>query len=186
MKEYVKMLKNTFNYKGRARRREYWVPSFINSAISCFIFGIMFLAATIAGDCLWYNEGGAIGYQTAGSVAATIAYIPFALFSVYSFIVGLSLGVRRFHDAGFAAWAYVLCLVGYCCCGIGAIVQLVFTLLNSKEDNQWGANPKVANPDEYTGATSIVVSIVLAVVAMVILMVCMFVNMSLDPSVLYI
>ena len=185
MKEYGKMVKNAFNYKGRARRREYWVPNLINSGIACFMAGLIFLFATIAGDCLWYNMNGSFGYSTAGSMATTIAYIPSALFSIFTFVVGLSLGVRRFHDAGFKAWVYALCYVGICCCGLGAIAMLVIACFNSKEDNQWGPNPKAANPDEYKGAGSIILGIVLCVVGMIFQTVCMVSNMMLDPTIFF-
>lgn len=186
MREYGKMVKNAFNYSGRARRREYWVPSLINSAIACFFAGLMFLVATLAGDCLWYSMNGSFGYTTTGSAAATMAYIPSALFSIFTFIVGLSLGVRRFHDAGFKAWVYALCYVGICCCGLGGIGILVIGgIFDSKPDNEWGPNPKLANPNEYTGAGSIILGVVLYIIGIIFEIACMVSNMFLDPTLFY-
>ncbi len=185
MKEYGKMFKNAFNYTGRARRREYWVPQLLNSSISCFGFGIVFLLATLAGDCLWYRTGDSIGYSTSSSTIATIAVIPYMLISVVLTIVGISLAIRRLHDAGFAAWVYPVCLLGCCCCGIGAIALFVLACFDSKPDNQWGANPKLANPDEYTGKGSIVLAVVLYIVAIIFQMICMVSNIFVDPYFFY-
>lgn len=185
MKEYVKMFKNAFDYKGRTRRREYWVPQLLNSSISCFGFGIVFLLATIAGDCLWYRTGDSFGYSTSGSAIATIAFIPYILISVFITIVSISLAVRRLHDAGFAAWVYPVCLIGCCCCGIGAIALFVLSCFDSKPDNQWGPNPKYANPNEYTGVGSIVLAVVLYIIAIIFQVVCMVSNMFIDPMLFY-
>lgn len=153
MREYTKMVKNTFNYSGRARRREYWIPAFINSGIQLLLFGIVFLGATIAGDGLFYTTGTSAGFSTSGSVVATILYVPYALFSLFSFITMLSLNVRRMHDIGKPGWIYAICLLGCCCCGIGAIANIVLCCFDSMEDNEWGENPKNAN--EYEGSKSI-------------------------------
>lgn len=153
MREYAEMVKNTFNYSGRARRREYWVPTFINSAIQLVLFGIMLLGATLAGDNLFAATETSVGFSTEGSVVATILLIPYMLFSTFSFVTMLSLTIRRYHDAGFAGWVYAICLLGCCLCGIGAIANIVLCCLNSKEDNQWGENPK--NNDKYENSHSI-------------------------------
>lgn len=154
MKEYLKMLKNTFNYSGRARRREYWVPVAINAGIQVFLYGLMFLGATLAGDCLFYKETSSVGFTTTGSTVATILCIPYILFGIYAFITQLSLTVRRFHDVGRPGWLVAICMVGGCCCGIGTIVQFVFCCFDSKEDNEWGENPKKDN--EYESSASII------------------------------
>lgn len=154
MKEYMKMLKNTFNYSGRTRRREYWVPATINAGIQSFLYGLIFFGATLAGDCLFYKETGNVGFTTTGSTVATILCIPYILFAVYVFITQLSLTVRRFHDSGKPGWLVAVCMIGCCCCGIGAIVQIIFCCFDSKEDNEWGENPK--NHNEYESSASII------------------------------
>lgn len=159
MKEYVKMLKNTFNYRGRARRREYWVPVGINAGIHAFLYGLMFLGATLAGDCLFYSETGKVGFTTTDSTVATILCIPYILFGVYAFITQLSLTVRRFHDIGKPGWLVAICMVGCFCCCIGGIVQIVFCCFDSKEDNEWGENPK--NHNEYESLGSIIGAVII-------------------------
>lgn len=159
MREYLNMVKNTFNYSGRARRREYWIPVFINSAIQLILLGIVLLGATLAGDCLFTTTATSVAFNTSGSLAATILVVPYILFSVFVFITTLSLSFRRYHDTGKPGWVFILCLLGCCCCGIGAIVHLVFCCFDSKEDNEWGANPK--NADEYEGSHSIMLVCIL-------------------------
>lgn len=185
MKEYKKMFQNAFNYNGRARRREYWVPWLINGTISRFFTGFIFLLATLAGDCLWYRTGSSIGYSTSDSTIATIAFIPYLLLTVVITIVSTSLVIRRLHDAGFAAWVWLVCLLGCCCCGIGMIALFVLASFDSKPDNQWGPNPKLANPDEYIGKKSIIVAGISCVVGFVFQIICMASNMFVDPSFFY-
>ena len=178
MKEYKHYLKNMFRFNGRSRRREYWVPSMINAIISILLYSILFLACTIAEDPLIYTAetGYGGGFSTTGSLVGTILAIPIALWSLFVFISTLGLTVRRFHDAGVQGWVYPLCLAGCCCGGLGAIAMLIITLWPSKEDNQYGVNPKSPENNQYEGGTSIVVSIVLWFVSIVVLIVTMIMN----------
>lgn len=165
MREYFNMVKNTFNYSGRARRREYWIPVFINSAIQLILLGIVLLGATLAGDCLFTITATSAAFSTRGSLVATILVVPYILFSVFAFITTLSLSFRRYHDTGKPGWIFILCLLGCCCCGIGAIVNIVFCCFDSKEDNEWGANPK--NSDEYEGFHSVLLVAILYPVVLI-------------------
>ncbi len=178
MKEYKNYLKNMFQFNGRSRRREYWVVSFINASISILLYVIMFLACTIAGDPLVYvmDSGYGGGFTTTGSLVGTIFAIPLALWSLFIMISTMGLTVRRFHDVGIPGWVYPICILGCCCCGIGAIVMLVIILLPSKEDNQYGVNPKSPENDQYKGITSIIASIAIWVVLLILFIISVFAN----------
>lgn len=165
MKEYSKMLKNMFKFEGRARRREYWVCSLVNAAIRSVLLTVLILGATIAGESLFYNEGGSFGFNTKGNLVATIIFIFVACIYIYLFVSMLGLTVRRYHDAGVPGWVYPICVVGTVLCCIGAIANFVICLLPSKEDNAYGENPKKPELNEYEGMTSIVLAIVFLVVA---------------------
>lgn len=180
MKEYKNFLKNMFQFDGRSRRREYWVVSFINANISILLNVILFLACTLVGDPLVYtmDTGYGGGMSTTGSLVGTIIMIPIVIWSVFVFVSTLGLTVRRFHDAGVPGWVYPICLVGSCCCGLGAIALLVITLLPSKEDNQYGVNPKAPENNQYEGAASIIMSIVMWVVLLFLYVVLIFTNIS--------
>lgn len=166
MKEYGKMLKNMFNFQGRARRREFWVVSLMNSAIGCFLYAMMFFASTLAGDSLCYTAGGSVGFSTGGSVVGTIFVIPVVIAMIYVTVSTIGLTVRRYHDAGIPGWVYPICLVGCCLCGIGAIAHLVICFLPSKEDNQYGVNPKAPENNEYEDGSGIVIAIIMYVICL--------------------
>ncbi len=166
MKEYRKMLQNMFRFQGRARRREFWVVSLLNSAIGCFFYALLFFGSTLAGDSLCYKNGGTVGFSTTGSTVGTILVVPLVLVFLYAAISVIALTVRRYHDAGIPGWVYPICLVGCCLCGLGAIAHLVICFLPSKEDNVYGENPKKPENNEYEDSSGIVVSIVLYVICL--------------------
>ncbi len=51
---------------------------------------------------------------------------------------GLSIGARRLHDTGRSGWWQLLYLIPI----IGSIVMVVFFVLDSHDDNEYGVNPK--------------------------------------------
>lgn len=64
------------------------------------------------------------------------------LTGIYSLAVLLpSLGVlvRRLHDTGRSGWWCLIALIPL----IGAIILLVFACQDSKDENQYGPNPKI-------------------------------------------
>ncbi len=176
MQEYGKMLRHFFDFNGRARRREYWVVNMINSGVAVLIYALMFFASTASGHSMIAQAGGAPMLNYFGSTPAIVLSGVYGLFSLYIFISSLALTVRRYHDAGIPGWAFPLCLLGSCLCGIGGIVHLVFCFLSSKEDNQYGVNPKAPGNNEYETNTSIWGSIVFYVICIVIVMVAAFIN----------
>lgn len=178
MQEYVKMLKHCFDFNGRARRREYWVVNMINSGIAVLINALMFFICTATGNPLFTQINGVPTMNTMGNTVTMLFSILSSLFSIYVFVASLGLIVRRYHDAGFPGWAFPLCLLGTCLCGIGGIVHLVFTCLPSKEDNEYGVNPKAPENNEYDSNTSIWGSVVFYIVCMVLLMIGVFANIA--------
>ncbi|WP_028025443.1 DUF805 domain-containing protein [Enterovibrio calviensis] len=60
------------------------------------------------------------------------------IFSLALLIPSISLTARRLHDTGRSGWWQLIALIPL----VGAIVMLVFLVQDSKEDNQYGANPK--------------------------------------------
>lgn len=176
MKEYSKMLKNMFKFEGRARRREYWVCGLINAAIQSIMGAIMIVGATIAGDSLYYKEESLIGFNTKGSLIATIIFLAIVCISIYLFVSMIGLTVRRYHDIGLPGWVYPICLVGSLFCGIGLIAHIIICFLPSKEDNSYGENPKKPELNEYEGVTSIILAIVFMVGALLIVRIAAFCN----------
>lgn len=81
MNWYLKVLKQYTDFKGRARRKEYWMFVLINSIISFTITYVM-QGSLVSQENSWLE----IGYSLA-------VLIP-----------SLAVGVRRMHDVGKSGW----------------------------------------------------------------------------------
>lgn len=166
MQEYKKFWQNLIVVNGRTRRRDFWVAQLINTSVTCCLYAILFLACTITKQPLFEQREAGFAFSTAGSSVGTIIAVPLALWVGFVTLASIPITVRRLHDVGKPGWVLLLCFFGSLCCGIGAIVLLVFELMPSKEEeNQWGSNPKAF--EEYNGSASIVAAIVLYVLAFI-------------------
>ena len=119
MNWYLKVLKQYADFKGRARRKEYWMFILFN-----IIFGgIAMILDSVFGIAI---EG--VGYGPLYGVYVLVLFIP-----------GLAVAVRRLHDIGKSGWMILIALIPV----IGAIWILVLMLTDSKPGkNQYGENPK--------------------------------------------
>lgn len=109
IKAYIKYWTNIFNFKGRSTRSDYWYVVLAN-----FIIGIIF--------------GIIAGFVPTLEILSTI-------YSVVSFIPGLALIVRRYHDINKSGWNYLwvfVPLAGF----IIVIIHLVTASVN--ENNKYG------------------------------------------------
>ncbi|MCP8617363.1 DUF805 domain-containing protein [Salirhabdus salicampi] len=113
---FLKVLKNYSTFSGRARRKEYWMFVLYNA-----IFGVLL------------------------SVLELVINLEGVLTTFYGLALllpALAVTVRRLHDIGKNGWWYLLMLVPI----VGAIMILIFTCLDSQEDeNRFGPNPKLHN-----------------------------------------
>lgn len=110
---FVKGLKNYANFKGRARRKEYWF------FVLCQ-FLLIFIAAII--DSILFDNP-ALFY----SITALGLFIP-----------SLAVTVRRMHDIGKSGWLLLLSLIPL----IGLIVIFWLASETKQENNQWGQPAK--------------------------------------------
>lgn len=161
MREYSKMFRQMFQFDGRTRRREYWVCTLINATITCVLYAMMFFAATAAKNPLFAKSGYSVNMDTKESMVATLFVVLIVFVQLFFFIAMLGMKVRRFHDAGLPGWVYPICLVGIVLCGLGGLAELIICLLPSKEDNQYGENPKKSELNEYSGGATIAVVLIL-------------------------
>lgn len=110
---FKKVIKNTFNYKGRARRKEYWYYILIASIIILIGFtldGILDTPDTLSG------------------LAGFILFFP-----------SLAVTIRRLHDIGRSGWWYLISAIPL----IGSLILLFWNCQEtSPETNQWGAPAK--------------------------------------------
>ncbi|WP_155298092.1 DUF805 domain-containing protein [Deinococcus kurensis] len=138
MNEYLNVIRNNYaNFTGRARRREYWMFTLINSVI-LILLQIPVQGAVIAMAA--QNEADTA--PSAGLTGVTLIFV--ILLVVYSLAVmvpSIAVTVRRLHDTGKSGWWYLLNLIP-----LGSLVILVFMVLDSEPgSNKWGPNPKGVN-----------------------------------------
>ncbi|CAA9303898.1 MAG: Inner membrane protein YhaH [uncultured Lysobacter sp.] len=121
---YLKVLKNYFNFSGRARRKEYWM-FVLFSVIIAIVLGVVdgVLGMTVA--------NGAIGLL--GLVYTLAVLIP-----------SIALGIRRLHDIDRSGWWTLIALIPF----IGGLVLLVWACSEGTHgDNRFGADPKLDEGD---------------------------------------
>ena len=110
---FKKVIKNTFNYQGRARRKEYWYYILIASIIILIGFtldGILDTPDTLSG------------------LAGFILFFP-----------SLAVTIRRLHDIGRSGWWYLISAIPL----IGSLILLFWNCQEtSPETNQWGTPTK--------------------------------------------
>lgn len=119
------LTENYVNFRGRARRKEYW---------GFYLFWLIACVA-IAAICLMIDGGmdNLDGYET-----PTATLVGVGLFGLATFLPGLAMIVRRQHDIGLSGWFYLLILIPY----IGSLIIFVFSLIPSqKHENKWGPIP---------------------------------------------
>lgn len=116
MEWFIKCIKQYADFKGRARRKEYWMFT-----LFYLIFGIevMFI------DLMIFE--GELVFST--------------LYGVFIFIPSLAVAVRRLHDIGNSAWWLLFGLIPF-----AGLLLLVLVCLDSEPGtNKWGDNPKELN-----------------------------------------
>jgi|TARA_B110000967_G_C18893791_1_gene569181 uncharacterized membrane protein YhaH (DUF805 family) len=118
---YLKVVKEHYaDFKGRARRKEYWMFT---------LFNIIFLGVAVVLDTL-------LGLSFTELVPYGWIYVIYVL---AVFIPGIAVVVRRLHDIGKSGWFYFIALIPI----IGAIWLLVLLCTDSESGaNKWGENPK--------------------------------------------
>jgi uncharacterized membrane protein YhaH (DUF805 family) len=115
---------NYVNFRGRARRSEYW---FITLFLFITTLGASIIDVAIFADDLdeFLMNG---GWGPVGVIWALAVLLP-----------SLSVLARRLHDTNRSAWWILLALVPL----VGAVILLVFTLLDSTQgENKYGPSPK--------------------------------------------
>ncbi|WP_299013361.1 DUF805 domain-containing protein [uncultured Polaribacter sp.] len=121
MNWYLKVVRDHYlDFKGRARRKEYWMFVLINVIISA-ILGL--LDQTLGLNYGDHNEEGILE----------------TVYGLLVFLPSLAVTVRRLHDYGKSGWYILLILIPI----IGWIWLLVWLCMEGEnKQNQWGPNPK--------------------------------------------
>ena len=126
-KYYLNIITKQFSdFKGRARRKEYWMYSLFQGVIGFSLYLISFIFFTNILD--YSNEKGLYS-----------SLLLFVIFLMLHIIPNIAITVRRLHDTGKSGWWYFLSLIPY----IGPFILFILLVLDSsEEENQWGVNPK--------------------------------------------
>ena len=118
MHYYLEVLKKYAVFKGRARRKEYWMFVLFN-LIFGFVLGIIEVVLGIA-------------IESDISVLST-------LYGLAVMIPAIAVSVRRLHDTNHSGWWFLISLVPL----IGGVVLFIFMVQDSQPgENQYGPNPK--------------------------------------------
>jgi len=130
MEWYLKVMRDNYaNFKGRARRKEYWMYTLIFTVLLIALMTIMFSVLSFSDET---------GIETGPGVYLTVILVFVFLFA--HFIPTIALTVRRLHDTGKSGWWYLIVLVPY----LGNFVIFIFTLIDGdRGDNKYGSNPKI-------------------------------------------
>lgn len=120
MNWYLKAFKQYATFSGRAQRAEYWY------FVLFYILGYLVMSFF---DGLIGTFSMEAGIGALGGIFLLVHVLP-----------SIAVSVRRLHDIGRTGWWYLLVIIPL----IGPLVLLVFSVMDSKEDNQYGPNPKLA------------------------------------------
>ena len=137
MKEWKTCLQNYVNFKGRARRREYWMFLLVNFIVYMLFSRTIYLMSKVLG---WMREdvlGDGMDMMTAYIYLGVSAVL--LLYSLAMVIPGFAVLFRRLHDIGKSGVWILIVLVPIA----GFIILLVFLLTDSQAgENKYGPNPK--------------------------------------------
>lgn len=127
MKWYFHALRKYAVFKGRARRREYWIFELMNTVIALALFVL------------------AVAVGKAG--APYFLSLPFLYIAAMA-IPSLAGLIRRLHDTNRSGWWVLISMVPL----VGPLILLAMTLTDSDPgENRFGPNPKQPPTREPTG-----------------------------------
>lgn len=160
MKWYIKVLSNYANFKGRARRKEYWMFVLFN-----FLIGIVIgMIDNVLGIENLQLAGFKVGttYTFGGTTYST--GLLRSLYDLFVFLPGLAVLVRRLHDTNKSGKLLLIYLIPIALIFITALIKVavlplmilsvmiliifsilifVFTVIGGDEEvNDYGPNPK--------------------------------------------
>lgn len=118
MKWYLKVLRNYAEFKGRARRTEFWMFALFN-----FIFTVIAIIIDIQMGT--FSEVVSLGVLS-------------GLYSLFVLIPSIAVSVRRLHDTNRSGWWFLLIFIPF----IGPLWLLVLYIIEGTHgDNKYGHDP---------------------------------------------
>ena len=129
-------MRNYVNFRGRARRREFWMFTLFNTLVYLLLLavGLVLLGAVIYKSVA---EGGdAAEHATAYTLAVAGLLLLVYGWMLATFLPGLAVRVRRLHDIGLSGKLALLSAAGIAAMCIGS----------EKGENRYGADPTAEIP----------------------------------------
>jgi uncharacterized membrane protein YhaH (DUF805 family) len=119
------------DFEGRSRRLEYWMFTLFYVIVAMVLLLLAIIPAAGADA-----TGEPTGEMSAVSV---IFFVLFGLFVLGSFIPGLAVQVRRFHDQDKSGWLILLNFIPY----LGGFIVFIFMCIDGTPgENSYGPSPK--------------------------------------------
>jgi uncharacterized membrane protein YhaH (DUF805 family) len=139
MSWYLAVMKNYAGFRGRARRREYWMFVLVNAIIGIALVVIGRLTMMPDGPTFGIGMSrNGLGVFGIGLFSSPVLFQVYALATLLPF---LAVEVRRLHDTGRSGWWWLFGLVPV----LGWIVLVVFCATDGAAgDNKYGPDPKAA------------------------------------------
>ena len=139
MEWYIKVLKNYANFKGRARRKEYWMFVLINFIIY-IAFMILIIIIEVISGVIYVSDLKIIITSLMTLFTVTPFSVILSLYVLAILVPSLAVSVRRLHDIGKSGWYILLYLVPF----VGNIILMFwFSEEGMPETNKYGENPKL-------------------------------------------
>jgi uncharacterized membrane protein YhaH (DUF805 family) len=145
MEWMIMPLKRYADFKGRSRRKEYWMFFLFNLLVVGFLLGMSIaFAPTTGGSEMMTGDGGfqaSANYESdlSGSPISMVFMGLYVLYALAIIIPSIAVQVRRFHDQDKSGWMILLGFIPF----VGGIILLVFMCLEgTKGPNSYGPDPK--------------------------------------------
>lgn len=121
MTEYLTVWRRWSDFRGRSRRREFWMYTLFDTLVTLALVALGFALA---------GEGASQSLRDApGNVYAALSLVP-----------TLAVAIRRLHDTGRTGWWLLVLLLPL----VGLIALVVMLAQDSEGENRWGAPVKPA------------------------------------------
>jgi len=139
MEWYIKVLKNYANFKGRARRKEYWMFVLINFIIY-IAFMILIIIIEVISGVIYVSDLKIIITSLMTLFTVTPFSVILSLYVLAILVPSLAVSVRRLHDIGKSGWFILISFIPI----VGTIILLVWVCQEGMpEANEYGENPKL-------------------------------------------
>lgn len=114
------VFENYANFRGRARRSEFWYFNLIHISIMILL---VFIGGILSG----------------GNEPNNFFIAIFGLYLLATFIPSLAVTIRRLHDVNISGWFYLINIIPY----LGAFILFIFACINGTVGtNNYGPDPK--------------------------------------------